>query len=131
MLPLVTILAQRRGYRFTVLFSTWVTLGALALLAAVPVAASAWIAAVLFGIGSALALPTLSAYAANAAPPHQLGAAMGLLRTVTDVAVVVGPIAVGAMLSSAGRGYGGVLAACGAILVLASAVFTLTVKGKT
>ena len=32
--------------------------------------------------------------------------------------------------SDAGLGYGGVLAACGAILVLASAVFTLTVKGK-
>jgi MFS family permease len=128
MLPLVTILARRQGYRFTVLLSTWVMVGALILLAVLDAVASVWLAAVLLGIGSALALPTLSAYAANAAPPHQLGAAMGLLRTVTDVAIVIGPVAVGALLSSAGLGYVGVLVICAAILFITTIVFAILIR---
>ena len=127
-LPLVTMLARRQGYRFTVLLSTWITVGALVLLAVVDAVASVWIAAVLLGIGSALAIPTLSAYAANAAPPHQVGAAMGLLRTVTDVAIVIGPVAVGALLSSAGLGYLGVLVICIAILFIATIVFAVLIR---
>src|SRR5258706_501080 len=72
------------------------------------------------------AAPTLSAITADAAPPGQLGAAMGFMRTLTDLGIVSGPILTGIVVDRMGYGYAGGLLAAAAVLAVATVVFAFT-----
>ena len=127
-LPLTTVVTRRFGYRCAVVSSTVITVAGLWLLAISDTVSFAWTAAVLLGAGAALALPTLSAYVANVAPPDQMGTAMGLLRTINDVAFITSPILVGLLIDRLGLGYPGGIGACIAVLTTVTLLFMLTVK---
>jgi MFS family permease len=85
-----------------------------------------WATGVLLGATSGLAAPTLSAITADAAPPGQLGAAMGFMRTLTDLGIVSGPILTGIVVDRMGYGYAGGLLAAAAVLAVATVVFAFT-----
>jgi MFS family permease len=127
-LPLTTAVTRRFGYRSAVVSSTVITVAGLWLLAIGDTVSFAWAAAILLGVGGALALPTLSAYVANVAPSDQMGTAMGLLRTINDIAFITSPILVGLLIDRLGLGYAGGIGGCIAMLIAATVVFMLTVK---
>jgi MFS family permease len=116
-LPLTGLAARRFGRDWVVYLANAATAGVLVLLAGAHSEPMLWLTALLLGATSGLAAPTLSAIAADAAPPGRLGAAMGLVRTMTDLAIVTGPIAIGLIADELGLGYRGGLAAAALILV--------------
>jgi predicted MFS family arabinose efflux permease len=89
-----------------------------------------WIAACLLGASSGLAMPILSAYAIDAAPPGAVGAAMGLLRMVTDLGIVSGPVVTGVVVDRMGLGFPGGIWFSAAMVLLAVAVFCATVRHR-
>jgi MFS family permease len=127
-LPLTTWMARRFGRRSVVIGSTLVNIVALALLAGATTVPAAWLSAMLLGAGSGMATPTLSAYVADAAPPGRIGAAMGLLRTVLDVAMISGPVILGALTDRLGWGYRGGLAAAILLIAVITALFVATAR---
>src|SRR5260221_399859 len=70
--------------------------------------------------------PPLSGLPADAAPPGQLGAAMGFMRTLTDLGIVSGPILTGIVVDRMGYGYAGGLLAAAAVLAVATVVFAFS-----
>ena len=130
-LPLTTWVARKFGRLFAVIMASAGTIAALMLLSSANSVPLAWIAAVLLGASTGLAAPTLTAYAADIAPPGRLGAAMGLLRTMTDIAIVTGPVVAGFFVDNLGAGYQGGLIACAILLLVATAWFTLAVRHRT
>ena len=69
--------------------------------------------------------PILSAYAIDAAPAGSVGAAMGMLRTVIDLAIITGPAIIGALVDQLALGYAAGLWLCGVLLGLATLLFWL------
>jgi DHA1 family multidrug resistance protein-like MFS transporter len=130
-LPLTGIAARRFGRNAIIYLANAATVGALLLLAGAHSAPLLWVTALLLGGTSGLAAPTLSAIAADAAPPGRLGAAMGLMRTMTDLAIVTGPIAVGLVADALGLGYRGGLGAASLVLAATTLVFAITARRRT
>ncbi len=124
-LPIAARLARRIGRRAMVIATNLVTIVALVLLASVQAEPVVWATGVLLGAASGLAAPTISAIVADAAPPGQLGAAMGFMRTLTDLGIVSGPVLTGIVVDSLGYGYAGGLIACALVLGAATAIFAL------
>lgn len=130
MLPVVSRAARAVGRGPIIAASTLVALAGLGTMAAAGSLAAMFAAAILMGISSALAMPTLSAYAVDMAAPGRLGQAMGMFRTATDLAIVVGPVIMGLLIDQLGFSQGGALACAGAVLVAANAVFAATVPTR-
>ncbi len=125
-LPLSSRAAQRLGRRAIVIGANLATIVSLALLAGVHSVSVLWVVGILLGATSGLAVPTLSAITADAAKPGQLGAAMGFMRTMTDLGIVTGPMAVGFVIDRLGLGYPGGLAAAALMLAAVTVVFTVS-----
>ena len=87
-----------------------------------------WFASVLFGAGAGMASPTLIAYVADIAPEHQRGPAMGLLRTMQDLSLILGPLLTGLLSDNLGLGYQGGLYGCLALLGGATIVFRASAR---
>jgi MFS family permease len=119
-LPVVDGLAKRIGCLSAILLSTAMGLAGLFLLADASGVALAWLGAILLGMSTGLAAPILSAYAIDAAPEGGIGAAMGLLRTVIDLAIITGPALIGFIVDQLAMGYSAGLWFCGILLGLAS-----------
>lgn len=122
-LPLSSRAAQRVGRRAIVIAANLATIVSLALLAGVHSVPVLWVVGILLGATSGLAVPTLSAITADSARPGQLGAAMGFMRTMTDLGIVTGPMAVGFVIDRLGLGYPGGLAAAALVLAAATVIF--------
>jgi MFS family permease len=119
-----TARAERRFGRKTVLVgSSLVSIGALLLPMLVASDAAVWVCSILIGMGSGLAAPTISAYIADAAPPGRIGAAMGLMRTMSDIGMITGPAVTGSFIDDPTFGQRGGMAACVALLVLSTGLF--------
>ncbi len=85
-----------------------------------------WLSSILFGATSGLAAPTLIAYVADVAPEGQRGPAMGLLRTMQDLSLILGPMFTGVLSDNLGLGYQGGLFGCLVLLSIATIVFRIS-----
>ncbi|MDB5407414.1 MAG: hypothetical protein JWL84_2326 [Rhodospirillales bacterium] len=122
-LPMTSAATRRFGRMAVVLGSMVATLVSLALLASAHSVAMAWASAIILGAASGMAGPTLSAFAVDAAPPGRLGPAIGMLRTMSDLGVVVGPFVAGTAVDMLGWGYPGGLLIVGLVLCSTSLLF--------
>ena len=122
-LPLTSRLAAQIGRPAVVVGASALTVAILLLLATVHTAPMLWLTAVLLGAASGVAAPTIAAITADAAKEGQLGAAMGLMRTMTDLGIVSGPVVVGLIVDRLGLGYSGGLVAAALVLAASTAVF--------
>ena len=83
------------------------------------------IASVIVGIGTGFTGPASSAFAADKAPPGQMGAALGVVRMIGDSAFVIGPALMALIVATPGLGIraGFVLAALLGLGSVATAAF--------
>jgi MFS transporter, DHA1 family, multidrug resistance protein len=129
-LPIANLATGRFGRLTTIVTASAVTVVSLLLLADVDSTTVCWIAACLLSVSSGLAMPILSAYAIDAAPPGAVGAAMGMLRMVTDLGIVSGPVIAGLIVDQLGLGYAGGLWFTGLVLVISTVVFWVAVHKR-
>jgi MFS transporter, DHA1 family, multidrug resistance protein len=129
-LPLANIATKRFGRLATIVSASAATVVSLLLLAGAHSTIVCWIAACLLSASSGLAMPILSAYAIDAAPPGAVGAAMGMLRMVTDLGIVSGPVIAGLIVDQLGLGYAGGLWFTGLVLIVSTVVFWIAVRKK-
>jgi MFS family permease len=115
-LPLTSAAAKRFGRRAVIVAANAATAALLLLLATAHTTALLWSAALLLGAASGLAAPAISAIAADAAPAGRLGAVMGLVRVMTDLGVITGPIFTGLVVDGLAFGYPGGLIATALML---------------
>jgi DHA1 family multidrug resistance protein-like MFS transporter len=126
-LPLANISTRRFGRLATIVGASAVTVLSLLLLAGAHSASAGWIAGCLLSASSGLAMPILSAYAIDAAPPGAVGAAMGMLRMMTDLGIVTGPVIAGVIVDQLGWGYSGGLWFTGLVLALSVGIFWIAI----
>lgn len=113
------------GRMWTIIVSSILTLVACALLAFGDAPIYLWVSSILFGIGGAIATPTLVAYISETAAPGQRGPAMGLLRTAQDLALMLGPVFTGLLSDHLGLGFQGGLLGCLVLLAGATTIFRI------
>lgn len=129
-LPLANIATKRFGRLVTIVSASAATVVSLLLLADAHSTVVCWVAACLLSASSGLAMPILSAYAIDDAPPGAVGAAMGMLRMMTDLGIVSGPVIAGLIVDQLGLGYAGGLWFTGLVLVVSTVVFWIAVHTK-
>ncbi|HEY0523310.1 MAG TPA: MFS transporter [Stellaceae bacterium] len=122
-LPLTSAAATRFGRRAVIIAANLTTAALLLLLATAHTAALLWSTALLLGAASGLAAPAVSAIAADAAPAGRLGAVMGLIRVMTDLGVITGPIFTGLVVDGLAFGYPGGLIATALMLTATTCAF--------
>jgi MFS family permease len=122
-LPFNGWLTKRFGHLHMIVLASVVTLVACGLLAFGNQPIFLVLSSILFGVGGGIGNPTLTAYVADVAPPDQRGPAMGLLRTMQDLALLVGPFVTGLLSDHLGLGYQGGLLGCLAVLAVSTLVF--------
>lgn len=125
-LPAADRLAKAFGRLAVIVVSTAAMLAGLFLLGDASGVVLAWLGAILLGISTGLAAPILSAYAIDAAPEGGTGAALGMLRTVIDLAVITGPAVIGAIVDQMAMGYSAGLWFCAILLSAATLIFWLS-----
>ena len=128
-LPFTPRLAARFGRVRTIVLASVLTLVACGLLAFGDHPGFFWLASIVFGAGGGVASPTLTAYVADVAPADQRGPAMGLLRTMQDLALILGPFVTGLLSDHLGLGYQGGLLGCLVLLGAATVVFRWGARG--
>jgi DHA1 family multidrug resistance protein-like MFS transporter len=126
-LPLANISTRRFGRLATIVTASAATVVSLLLLASAHSALMGWIAGCLLSASSGLAMPILSAYAIDAAPPGAVGAAMGMLRMMTDFGIVTGPVIAGTIVDQLGWGYTGGLWFTGLVLAVSTGIFWIAI----
>ncbi len=124
-LPAADKVAKRFGRLPAIVVSTVMTLAGLFLLDDASGVVLTWLGAILLGLATGLAAPILSAYAIDAAPEGGTGAALGMLRTVIDLAIITGPAVIGAIVDQLAMGYSAGLWFCGVLLSAATLIFRL------
>lgn len=125
MLGFTARIARWIGRMWTVVVASVLTLLACALLFFGNDPAYLWASSMLFGVGGAIATPTLVAYISDSAPEGMRGPAMGLMRTCQDLALVLGPFFTGLLSDHLGLGLQGGLLGCLVLLGAATVVFRL------
>jgi MFS family permease len=109
--------------------SSLLTLAACAMLAFGDHPAFLWVTSILFGAAAGVASPTLNAYVAEVAPEGLRGPAMGLLRTMQDLSLLLRPLVTGLLSDHTGLGYQGGLLGCLVLLSVATIVFRVGARG--
>lgn len=122
-LPFTPRLAKKFGQIQIIVIASALTLLACALLAFGDHPYFLYMSAIMFGAGGGIATPTLTAYVADVAPIDQRGPAMGLLRTMQDLALILGPFVTGLLADHLGLGFQGGLLGCLALLGIATVAF--------
>ena len=123
--PLVRIFGRIQ----VITLSSLLTLTACAMLAFGDHQAFLWITSILFGAAAGVASPTLNAYVAEVAPEGLRGPAMGLLRTMQDLSLILGPLITGLLSDHTGLGYQGGLFGCLVLLSVATILFRWDARG--
>ena len=127
-LPFTARLTARFGHMRVIVIASALTLVACGILAFGDHPIFLCLSSILFGAGGGVANPTLTAYVADVAPADQRGPAMGLLRTMQDLALLLGPFFTGLLSDYLGLGYQGGLLGCLALLAVATAAFRWGVR---
>jgi DHA1 family multidrug resistance protein-like MFS transporter len=118
------------GRMWAIIISSLLTLIACALLAFGDDPVYLWASSILFGVGGAIATPTLVAYISDIAAEGQRGPAMGLLRTCQDLALMLGPVITGLLSDHLGLGHQGGLLGCLVLLGAATVIFRWGERGR-
>jgi MFS family permease len=121
--PFTPRIARRFGHVWVIVIASILTLIACAILAFADRPLFLSLSSIIFGAAGGVANPTLTAYVADVAPADQRGPAMGLLRTMQDLALLVGPFVTGVLSDQLGLGYQGGLFGCLVLLSVATLVF--------
>jgi DHA1 family multidrug resistance protein-like MFS transporter len=124
-LPAVDRVTKRFGRLAVVLTAVAGNLAALLLIGDATSAALVYLGAILLGATTGFLAPILSAYAIDAAPAGGVGAAMGIMRTMIDLAIISGPAIIGAIVDELAMGYAAGLWLCGLLLAAATLIFWL------
>ena len=124
-LPAVDRVTKRFGRLAVVLTAVAGNLAALFLIGDATSAILAYLGAILLGATTGFLAPILSAYAIDAAPAGGVGAAMGIMRTMIDLAIISGPAIIGAIVDELAMGYAAGLWLCGLLLAAATLIFWL------
>jgi DHA1 family multidrug resistance protein-like MFS transporter len=124
-LPAVDRVTKRFGRLAVVLTAVAGNLAALFLIGDATSAVLAYLGAILLGATTGFLAPILSAYAIDAAPAGGVGAAMGIMRTMIDLAIISGPAIIGAIVDELAMGYAAGLWLCGLLLAAATLIFWL------
>jgi DHA1 family multidrug resistance protein-like MFS transporter len=124
-LPAVDRVTKRFGRLAVVLTALAGNLAALLLIGDATSAALVYLGAILLGATTGFLAPILSAYAIDAAPAGGVGAAMGIMRTMIDLAIISGPAIIGAIVDELAMGYAAGLWLCGLLLAAATLIFWL------
>ena len=122
-LPFTARVVRRYGHMRVIVIASALALVACGMLAFGNLPIYLWLSSIVFGASGGVSNPTLTAYVADVAPPNQRGPAMGLLRTMQDAALVVGPFFTGLLSDHLGLGYQGGLLGCLSLLIISTAVF--------
>ncbi len=122
-------LARLFGRVRIIVLSCVLTLAGCAVLALATGPEFVWLSSILFGVSGGVGFPTITAYAAEAAPADQRGPVMGLLRTAQDLALIVGPLFTGLLAEHLGLGFQGGLLGCLVLLTLATVAFGWRARG--
>lgn len=128
-LSLVGTLVRIFGRIQVITLSSLFTLAACAMLAFGDHEIYLWLASILFGAAAGVASPTLNAYVAEVAPEGLRGPAMGLLRTMQDLSLILGPLITGLLSDHTGLGFQGGLLGCLVLLSAATIVFRWGARG--
>ena len=128
-LSVVGVLVRVFGRIQVITLSSLLTLSACAMLAFGDHQAYLWVTSILFGAAAGVASPTLNAYVAEVAPEGLRGPAMGLLRTMQDLSLILGPLVTGLLSDHTGLGYQGGLFGCLALLLVATIMFRWSARG--
>jgi len=128
-LSVVGVLVRVFGRIQVITLSSLLTLAACAMLAFGDHQAYLWVTSILFGAAAGVASPTLNAYVAEVAPEGLRGPAMGLLRTMQDLSLILGPLVTGLLSDHTGLGYQGGLFGCLALLLVATIMFRWSARG--
>lgn len=121
-------LSRRFGTVRIIVLSSILTLIACAALAFGNHPGFIWLSSILFGAGGGIAMPTLTAYVADVAPADQRGPAMGMMRTMQDLALILGPFLTGLLSDHLGLGFQGGLLGCLVLLSAATLAFRWGVR---
>lgn len=113
------------GRMWTVVLASILTLVSCALVAFGNDPIYLWISSMMFGVGGAIATPTLVAYVTDITPEGQRGPAMGMLRTSQDLALMIGPTITGLLSDHLGLGFQGGLLGCLLLLGGATVLFRI------
>ena len=100
------------------------------LLLAVPGSFGLFSSSVLCGVAVGLGLPTLTAIAADRTPKGQTGAVMGIIRSMSDVALLTGPPLVGAAVDHLAFGQLGGVALCAVVAVACVLIYGLMSRAR-
>lgn len=128
-LSIIGVLVRMLGRIQVITLASLLTLGACAMLAFGDHQGFLWAASTLFGAAAGIASPTLNAYVADVAPEGLRGPAMGLLRTMQDLALILGPLVTGLLSDHSGLGFQGGLLGCLALLSVATVIFRWDARG--
>jgi DHA1 family multidrug resistance protein-like MFS transporter len=124
-LPAVDSVTKRFGRLAVVMTAVAGNLAALFLVGDATSAVLVYLGAILLGAATGFLAPILSAYAIDAAPAGGVGAAMGIMRTMIDLAIISGPAIIGAIVDQFAMGYAAGLWLCGLLLAAATLIFWL------
>jgi DHA1 family multidrug resistance protein-like MFS transporter len=124
-LPAVERVTKRFGRLAIVITAVAGNLAALVLIGDATSAVLVYLGAILLGATTGFLAPILSAYAIDAAPAGGVGAAMGIMRTMIDLAIISGPAIIGAIVDQLAMGYAAGLWLCGLLLAAATLIFWL------
>lgn len=126
--PALGLLSDRIGRRAIILPGLMAGAGSVF---AIPATTDPYLLAglsLIFGTGFAAVTSSTSALVADLAKQGQMGASIGVLRTIMDVGQTLGPVSTGIMIAYAG--YGVAFAGLASVLLLSAVVFSLIGPAK-
>jgi len=116
-------LADTFGRKWAIVPSGFTTVGGLLLVGYAPNVPLLLIGSMILALGTSIAGPAPAAYAADIAPPHLRGLAMGLYRSSGDIGFMIGPPLLGALADATSYGWG--MSANAVFVGVASLIFLL------
>ncbi|MPZ98179.1 MAG: MFS transporter [Dehalococcoidia bacterium] len=119
-------IADRFGRKWAIVPSGFATAGGLLLVGYAPTVPLLLFGATVLAIGTSIAGPAPAAYAADIAPPHLRGLAMGLYRSSGDIGFMLGPPLLGALADATSYGWG--MTANAVFVTTAAVIFLLAAR---
>ncbi len=125
LIPPAAMIADRFGRKAAIVPSGLTVAVGLAIMAVSTGLGVFVVGAMVLALGTSIAGPAPAAYAADIAPPHLRGLAMGLYRSSGDIGFLVGPIILGMVADASTYGWALWL---NAALIAAASLFFLTAR---
>ncbi len=127
-LPLAGKLMDRYGRRIAIVPAQIACAVALILVAWAPFPGLFWIAIVILGIAMGVSSPAAAAYAADVAPQAKFGPAMGLLRAISDLGFMAGPVFVGTVADLTPYAHAGGLLFNSILVIISTLLFAVLTR---